>query len=46
VTIDFDTLGEKGPELQDTVTLRERDSMKQERIKISDLPARLLPQIR
>ncbi|PYJ00728.1 MAG: glycine--tRNA ligase, partial [Verrucomicrobia bacterium] len=34
VTIDFDTLGEKGPELQDTVTLRDRDSMKQERVKI------------
>ena len=26
VTIDFDTLGEKGPELQDTVTLRDRDT--------------------
>jgi glycyl-tRNA synthetase len=37
VTIDFDTLGEKGPELKDTVTLRERDSMKQERVKISEL---------
>jgi glycyl-tRNA synthetase len=37
VTIDFDTLGEKGPELQDTVTLRDRDTMKQERIKIADL---------
>src|SRR6266480_1871907 len=37
VTIDFDTLGEKGPELKDTVTLRDRDSMKQERVKISDV---------
>jgi glycyl-tRNA synthetase len=37
VTVDFDTLGEKGPELKDTVTLRERDSMKQERVKISNL---------
>ena len=37
VTIDFDTLGEKGPELADTVTLRDRDSMKQERVKIADL---------
>jgi glycyl-tRNA synthetase len=46
VTIDFDTLGEKGPELQDTVTLRDRDSMKQERVKISDLLTRLLPQVR
>ncbi len=37
VTVDFDTLGEKGPELKDTVTLRERDSMKQQRVKISEL---------
>jgi len=36
-TIDFETLGEKGPELQDTVTLRDRDTMKQERVKIADL---------
>jgi glycyl-tRNA synthetase len=45
VTIDFETLGEKGPELKDTVTLRERDSMKQERIAIKDLPAHLLERI-
>src|SRR5438105_1099291 len=37
VTIDFETLGEKGEELRDTVTLRDRDSMKQERVKIADL---------
>jgi glycyl-tRNA synthetase len=37
VTVDFDTLGEKGPELADTVTLRDRDTMKQDRVKISDL---------
>jgi len=37
VTVDFETLGEKRPELRDTVTLRERDSMKQERVKIPDL---------
>ncbi len=37
VTIDFDTLGEKGPELLDTVTVRERDSNAQHRIKITDL---------
>lgn len=41
VTIDFETLGEKGPELKDTVTLRERDSMKQERVKIVELAQRL-----
>ena len=46
VTIDFDTLGEKGPELQDTVTLRDRDTMRQERVKIADLPALLAPRIR
>jgi glycyl-tRNA synthetase len=46
ITIDFDTLGEKGPELQDTVTLRERDTMKQDRVKIAELPERLLAAIR
>jgi glycyl-tRNA synthetase len=45
VTIDFDTLGEKGPELKDTVTLRERDSMKQARVKIADLPELLRQRI-
>jgi glycyl-tRNA synthetase len=43
VTIDFETLGEKGEELRDTVTLRDRDSMKQERVKISELLPKLLP---
>ncbi len=37
VTVDFETLGEKDAALRDTVTLRERDSMKQERVKISEL---------
>ncbi len=37
VTVDFDTLGEKGSELLDTVTIRDRDTMKQERVKIADL---------
>ena len=36
VTVDFETLGEKDATLTDTVTLRERDTMKQERVKISD----------
>ena len=45
VTIDFETLGEKGPELKDTVTLRHRDSAQQERVKISELAAVLLPLI-
>jgi glycyl-tRNA synthetase len=46
VTIDFDTLGEKGPDLKDTVTLRDRDSMKQERVPIGDLIERLTPLVR
>jgi glycyl-tRNA synthetase len=35
ITVDFDTLQD------DTVTLRDRDTMKQERVKIDDVPARL-----
>jgi len=45
VTIDFDTLGEKGPELKDTVTLRDRDTMKQARVKIDDLVGLLLEKV-
>jgi glycyl-tRNA synthetase len=45
VTIDFDTLGEK-PELKDTVTLRDRDTMTQERMSITDLLPFLLSKIR
>ena len=45
VTVDFDTLGEK-PELLDTVTLRDRDSMQQTRVKIADLLPMLLARIR
>lgn len=45
LTIDFETLGERGDELRDTVTLRHRDSMKQERVKIDDLLGKLLPLI-
>ncbi|MES2214124.1 MAG: glycine--tRNA ligase [Patescibacteria group bacterium] len=36
VTIDFDTLGEN-PELKDTVTVRDRDTGEQKRVKVSDL---------
>lgn len=46
VTIDFDTLGEKGPELKDTVTLRYRDDGRQERLKIAELRDWLLARIR
>ena len=45
VTIDFETLGEENPELKDTVTLRERDSMQQRRIPISELLPFLLGKI-
>jgi glycyl-tRNA synthetase len=38
VTVDFETFGEKDAALRDTVTLRNRDSMKQERVAIQDLP--------
>jgi len=43
LTVDFETLGEKDAALLDTVTLRHRDSMKQERVKISELLNLLLP---
>jgi glycyl-tRNA synthetase len=45
VTIDFDTLGEEKPELKETVTLRERDSMQQRRVAISELLPFLLEKI-
>jgi glycyl-tRNA synthetase len=45
ITIDFDTLGENAPELKETVTLRERDSMQQRRVPIGELPSLLLAQI-
>jgi len=45
VTVDFETLGEKDAALLDTVTLRHRDSMKQERVKISELLGLLLSQV-
>ena len=46
VTVDFDTLGEKGDELKDTVTLRDRDTMQQIRMKISELLPWLLERTR
>ena len=46
ITVDFDTLGESGDELKDTVTLRHRDSMEQERLPISELLGRLMKEIR
>ena len=40
ITIDFDTLGET-PELKDTVTLRHRDTGKQERLTVSEVAKRI-----
>lgn len=38
VTVDFDTIGQgESSDLKDTVTVRDRDTMKQERIVIADL---------
>ena len=45
ITVDFETLGEKGVALLDTVTLRHRDSMNQERVKVSELLQLLLSRI-
>jgi glycyl-tRNA synthetase len=45
VTVDFETLGERDPALTDTVTLRDRDSMKQERVPIKELPIILAARI-
>jgi glycyl-tRNA synthetase len=45
ITVDFETLGEKDAALRDTVTLRERDSMKQERVKIADLLQLLMARV-
>jgi glycyl-tRNA synthetase len=45
VTVDFDSIGENGPANDGTVTIRERDSMKQERIPIVELKSLLLDRI-
>src|SRR6185369_9471505 len=45
ITVDFETLGEKDAALTDTVTLRERDTMKQERVAIKDLPSLLTSRV-
>lgn len=46
VTVDFDTLGEAGDELKDTVTVRDRDTMEQSRMKIDALLPWLLERVR
>ena len=46
ITIDFETIGEEGgEELKDTVTVRERDSMDQSRMPITELRDFLLEKI-
>ena len=45
VTVDFETLGERDAALRDTVTLRDRDSMQQERFAIQDLPGILCSRV-
>ena len=37
IVIDFETLGEEKSELKDTVTVRDRDTATQERVKVSEL---------
>ena len=46
VTVDFETLGEAGEDLKNTVTVRHRDSMEQERLPIASLLAWLLERVR
>ena len=39
VTVDFDTLGSgENADFKDTVTVRDRDTMQQERVRIEELP--------
>jgi glycyl-tRNA synthetase len=47
ITVDFDTLGEgKDPANKDTVTVRDRDTMQQERVAIAQLESYLLSKLR
>lgn len=47
ITVDFDTVGKgEDPALQDTVTVRHRDTLQQERVAIADLPQFLLNNLR
>jgi len=41
IVIDFDTLGEENPEHKDTVTVRDRDTGEQTRVKIEELTSYL-----
>ncbi|PAW68258.1 MAG: glycine--tRNA ligase [Verrucomicrobiia bacterium Tous-C5FEB] len=46
ITVDFETLGEGGDEIKNTVTIRHRDSMEQERLQIDALLPWLLERVR
>lgn len=46
ITVDFETLGESGDALKNTVTVRHRDSMEQERLPIENLLPWLAQRIR
>ena len=46
ITVDFETLGESGDDLKNTVTICHRDSMELERLPISGLLAWLLERVR
>jgi glycyl-tRNA synthetase len=46
ITVDFETLGEGGDEIKNTVTIRHRDSMEQERLPIDALLPWLLERVR
>lgn len=46
ITVDFETLGEGGDEIKNTVTIRHRDSMQQERLPIDGLLPWLLERVR
>jgi DNA-directed RNA polymerase beta' subunit len=46
ITVDFETLGEGGDEIKNTVTVRHRDSMQQERIAIDSLLSWLIERVR
>jgi len=45
IVIDFDTLGEGGESMKDTVTVRDRDTGTQTRIAISDLVSKIKEQL-
>lgn len=46
VTVDFDSIGENGDALKNTVTIRHRDSMEQERLPVDALLPWLLERVR